>query len=112
MKKWIIMVCWASIVFASDQELKPLVPKLTHPLTLKELATCINDKNQLDLTKLGTDIFCTEYCCVYKFITLNSMHKGLQLLCKFDSDETAQKFEQNLNQLSTKKFIVHVNPIR
>jgi hypothetical protein len=111
MRKWIIILLWTSIIAASDQELQPLVQKPTHPLTLKELAAFINDKKQLDLRNLGTDVFCTEPCCVYKFITLNDMHKGLQLLCKFDSDETAQKLKQSLNNLSTKKFNVYVNPV-
>ena len=110
MRKWIIILFWTLTIPASDQELQPLIPKLTHPLTLEQLVTFINDKNQLDLRNLGSDLFCAAPCCISKFITLNNTHKGLQLLCKFDSN-SAQKFIQNLNDLSTKKFTVYVNPV-
>jgi hypothetical protein len=113
MRKWIILLFWISTLPASDQELQPLIPKLTHPLTLEQLERFINDENQLDLTKLGDDLFCTKSCCLYNFITLNNTHKGLKLIRAFDSNESAQKFLQNLNQLSiNKKFNLYENPIR
>jgi hypothetical protein len=110
MKK-VIVSLFFFIVHSNASENIPLLPKLTHPLTLEQLATCINGNNQLDLRKLGTNVFCTKPCCVSKFITLNNKHEHLQLLCTLSNHKKAQKLLQNLNKLSTKKFTFYKNPV-
>jgi hypothetical protein len=109
--KKVIVSLFFFIAHSNASETTPLVPELTHPLTLEQLKTFINNKNQLDLRKLETNVFCTKRCCISNFVILNNKYEGLQLLCTLSSRKKAQKLLQNLNELSTKKFTLYENPI-